>query len=305
MKLSLRSWSSVSSVLVIGAAVASASAAQSPPAARPAFEAASVKPNTSSSPLRTSTFFQRGGQLSITNHALRLLMAMAFRFDVNQMGARIVGLPRWGDTDPFDIQAAVPGNPSTEEKRSMLQALLADRFKLTVHRETRQLPVFGLVLASPGRPAAQLRPATDEATCEQRPLAAPPSAPAARTATDAAALALRDVPCGRITGGILGDDRSQAWAGGRRVSLAMFAGSLGELTPLERPVVIDRTGLDGLFDVTMVWNPQIQELSSNAADAPGLSFLQALREYLGLRLQPESGPVEVLVVDRVERPAPD
>jgi len=271
----------------------------------PAFEVATVKPNTGSSSVRTSTFFQRSSQLSIVNHQLRLLMAMAFRFDVNQMGTRIVGLPRWGDTDAFDIQAAVAGTPSTDDKRAMLQTLLADRFKLTFHRGTRQLPVFGLVLVSPGRHGPQLRPPTDEAACKQAAAATPTATPAARTPIEAALRAVGDLPCGRITGGILGDDRAQAWGGGRRVSLAMLAASLGELTPLDLATVFDRTGLDGLFDVAIVWNPQIQELSSNAADQTGLTFLQALREQLGLNLRRETGPVEVIVVDRVERPTAD
>jgi uncharacterized protein (TIGR03435 family) len=85
----------------------------------------------------------------------------------------------------------------------------------------------------------------------------------------------------------------------------MFAAALGEVTPLDLPIVVDHTGLDRLFDFAMVWNPQIQELAANAADQTGLTFVQALREQLGLRLQRENGPVEVLVVDRVERPTPD
>jgi uncharacterized protein (TIGR03435 family) len=89
------------------------------------------------------------------------------------------------------------------------------------------------------------------------------------------------------------------------VSLATFAAALGGITPLERPIVIDRTGLDGLFDFTMLWNPQIQELAADATDQTGVTFLQALREQLGLRLQRETGPVEVIVVDRVERPTAD
>ena len=288
----------------MGLAAIAAAVVGAPAAQPPAFEAASIKPNTSTVPPR-STFFQRSSQLSITNHPLRLLMAIAFRFDVNQMGTRIAGLPRWADTDGFDIQAAIAGTPSTDDKRAMLQTLLADRFKLTFHRETRQLPVFGLVLVSRGRQGPQLRPPTDEAACTQPPAATSPAAPATRTPIEAALRAVREVPCGRITGGILGDDRTQAWGGGRRVSLAMLAASLGELTPRDLATVFDRTGLNGLFDLAIVWNPQIQELSSNAADPGGLTFTQAMREQLGVRLQREMAPVEVIVVDRVERPTSD
>src|SRR5688572_2082212 len=160
--------------------------------APPAFEAASIKPSPRDAVTSTSTFFQRSSQLAILNHPLRLLMAIAFRFDVNQMGARIVGLPGWADTQGFDIQAAAAGTPTTEEKRLMLQALLAERFKLTFHRETRQLPLFGLALSNPGRPGGQLRPPTDEATCPQRPDGGASAEPAARTPLEAVAQLLRD-----------------------------------------------------------------------------------------------------------------
>jgi uncharacterized protein (TIGR03435 family) len=196
----------------------------------PVFEAASIKPSPRDSVTNTTTFFQRSSQLNILNHPLRLLMAIAFNFDVNQMGARIAGLPAWADSDGWDIQAAA-GTPSTTQKRLMLQALLAGRFKLTFHRETRQLPLFGLAASSPGRPGPELRPPTDEATCRLRPAAPSPAAPAARTPVEAVALELREGPCGRVLSGVLPSDRSQAFAGGRRVSMATFAASLGELTP--------------------------------------------------------------------------
>ena len=283
--------------LVVVAAIATATAQA------PAFEAASIKPTTRDNPTSTSTFFQRSSQLSIINHPLRLLMAIAFDFDVNEMNARIVGLPGWAETDGWDIQAAA-GTPSTTQKRVMLQALLAERFKLTYHRETRQLPVFALSLQNAGRTGPQLRPSSDEATCQPNPNAGA-TEPTWRTPLEAVAALLRNGPCGRVLGGVLPGDRTQAWAGGRRVSLATFAASLGEQTPLERPIVLDRTGLDGLFDIAMLWNPQIQELAANAGDQTGLTFVQALREHLGLSLRRETGPVEVIVVDRVEKPTTD
>ena len=270
----------------------------------PAFEAASIKPTTRDNPTSTSTFFQRSSQVSIINHPLRLLMAIAFSLDVNKARSLIVGLPGWADSDGYDVQAAMAGTPSTAEKRSMLQALLAERFKLTSHRETRQLPVFALALANPGRPGPQLRPPSDEATCQPNPNAGA-AEPTGRTPFESVAQLLRDAPCGRFLGGVLPGDRSQASAGGRRVTLAALAASLGEQTPLDLAVVLDRTGMDGVYDMAMIWNPQIQELAANAGDQTGLTFLQALREHLGLTLRRETGPVEVIVVDRVERPTTD
>jgi len=284
--------------ILVVAAVATATAQA------PAFDAASIKPSPRDAVTSTSTFFFRSQQLSIVNHPLRLLMAIAFNLDVNKARSLIVGLPGWADDEGWDIQAAAADAPSTQQKRVMLQALLAERFKLTYHRDTRQLPVFALSLQNAGRTGPQLRPPSDEATCKPNPNAGA-TEPTGRTPFESVAQILRDSPCGRVLGGVLPDDRSQAYAAGRRVSLATFAASLGEQTPLERPLVVDRTGLDGLFDIAMLWNPQIQELAANAGDQTGLTFVQALREHLGLRLQRENGPVEVLVVDRVEKPTTD
>jgi uncharacterized protein (TIGR03435 family) len=270
----------------------------------PAFEAASIKPSPRDAVTSTSTFFFRSPQLSIVNHPLRLLMAIAFNLDVNKAGSLIVGLPGWADNDGWDIQAVAAGAPSTQQKRAMLQTLLAERFRLTYHRETRQLPLFALSLQNAGRTGAQLRPPSDEATCKPNPNAGTME-PTGRTPFESVAQILRDSPCGRVLSGILPNDRSQAYAGGRRVTLATFAAALGEVTPLDRPIVLDRTGLDGLFDFVMLWNPQIQELAANPGDQTGLTFTQALREHLGLTLRRENGPVEVIVVDRVERPTTD
>jgi bla regulator protein blaR1 len=286
--------------LALALAITALAVAQAPPA----FEVASIKPSPRDSVTSTSTFFQRSNQLSISNHPLRLLMAIAFNFDVNQMNARIVGLPGWADSDGYDIHASTSGTPSTADKRLMLQALLAERFELTFHRETRQIGLFALALQTPGRPGAELRPPSDEATCKARPDGAP-AEPTARMPLEAVSQLLANAPCGRVLSGVLPNDRSQAWAGGRRVTLAMFAAALGEITPLDRPIVLDRTGLDGWYDFRMLWNPQIQELAANAADQTGLTFLQALREHLGLQLRRENGPVEVIVVDRVGRPTAD
>ena len=141
----------------------------------------------------------------------------------------------------------------------MLQALLADCFKLTVHRETRQLPVFGLVLARPGRPGAQLvlpptRPPANSVRWPHRRRTGRTNrhrGSGARAPRRAMRAHHR-----RNRGG-----RSQPGMGRRTAREPCDGGGFPwRATPLERPVVVDRTGLDGLFDVTMVWNPQIQEL---------------------------------------------
>jgi hypothetical protein len=79
----------------------------------------------------------------------------------------------------------------------------------------------------------------------------------------------------------------------------------GHLAIIERAFISDRTGPDGAFDFTIEWNPQIREVAAIPVDAPGLSFTRALRDHLGLRLQPAIGPVHVIVIDRIEHPNPD
>ena len=109
----------------------------------PSYDVASVKPNKSgSSSSSTST---RNGQLTATNVTLQSMIRNAYLLQDFQ----IVGGPSWVDSDRFDIMAKVEGQPVPPERRLMMQALLADRFKLVVHRDTREMPVYDLVLAKP------------------------------------------------------------------------------------------------------------------------------------------------------------
>jgi bla regulator protein blaR1 len=275
------------------------------------FEAVSIKPNKSlDGSGATSTMSLRGGHMAITNFSLRMFLGSAFNFDLNQAGRQILGLPGWGDSERFDMQAEAPGSPTVEQKRSMLLDLLGERFKLTFHHESRPLPIFVLVMTNPGKFGPQLHAHTDDAACQQSSMArgdaasaaTPPAESTPRSPAEAAALAVQTVPCGRVGGGLLQGQRDQAWAGGRRVTMEMLADSLGSLMPMDRLVRGDRTGLSGTFDFTMEWNPQIQDLASSPVDSPGTSFLQSLREQVGLKLDPQTGPVEVVVIDHVERP---
>ena len=84
--------------------------------------------------------------------------------------------------------------------------------------------------------------------------------------------------------------------------MQVIAESFGSLNPMPRPVR-DRTGIEGTFDFTVVWNPRIQDFSPDPQIEPGLSLLDALREQDGLKLEPQTGPVDVTVIDRAEHPA--
>jgi uncharacterized protein (TIGR03435 family) len=273
------------------------------------FDAASIKPSKSLDETGATIFMgQRGGHVAINNFSLRMLLGSALHFDLNTAKDSILGMPGWGDSERFDIVAEAPGDPSVEEKHLMLLSLLADRFKLVFHQETRQRPIFGLVAVKPGSPgnvAPQLRLHTDDTACQAfapgRAAAPSQTSSPARSPAAAAAAELEKRPCGRVFGGLLDDQRDQAWAGGRGVTMQAIVESFGSLNPMPRPVR-DRTGIEGTFDFTVVWNPRIQDFSPEPQSEPGLSLLDALREQDGLKLEPQTGPVDVMFVDHVEHP---
>jgi uncharacterized protein (TIGR03435 family) len=117
--------------------------------------------------------------------------------------------------------------------------------------------------------------------------------------------ALQEYPCGRVVGGLLPKEFNRFWSGGRRVTLATIAASLGDMDLFDRPI-LDRTNVRGTLDFTVVWNAPTQNLLSNVPnDTSKLSLIEALQEQLGLKLVPQTAPVDVLVIDHVERPTPD
>ena len=122
---------------------------QRPPAdSRPAFEVASIKRNNSG---RTDWSFgaEPGGRWSMVNRSISTLIREAYPTQETEL----FGAPAWVASDPYDVNAKGEGNPTGEEIRLMLQSLLAERFKLTVHYETREGPVFALVLARGDQPS--------------------------------------------------------------------------------------------------------------------------------------------------------
>jgi uncharacterized protein (TIGR03435 family) len=271
---------------------ATAPAAQAPLARadRPAFDVASVKPNRSGDN-RVLVRMQPGGLYTATNITLRGLMTAAYQLRPQQLS----GLPNWGDSDHFDVEAkAAGGNPERDQINLMVQSLLADRFKLALHHETRQLPIYALVLSKPGKTGAQLTPHSDDAKCIDPKAGPPPPAPGAG--------APLSVACG---GFAVMNISPTARMAGNKVTMEMLAASLSRT--LDR-IVVDRTGLTGVFDVTLEFAPQ-QALAGGppASDAstpdPPPSIFTAIQDQLGLKLESAAGPVDVLVIDHVEEPS--
>lgn len=178
----------------------------------------------------------------------------------------------------------------------MMQSLLVDRFKLAVHTETKEGPVFALVLSKPGKMGPQLQ--RDAEPCASAsPLqaagAARPAAPSSRPG-----LQLPEVPCGNIGP----FPTAVPWQGrlvGRDVTMGRIAGFL--------KTVLDRTGLAGTFDFNLEWllAPDPTQPPGSQPEDTGPTFLEALQQQLGLKLVPQTGPVDVLIIDHVEEPSPN
>jgi uncharacterized protein (TIGR03435 family) len=180
------------------------------------------------------------------------------------------------------------------QKQLMLQSLLQDRFKLVIHHETRQLPIYALVLAKAGKIGPQLIPHTDNANCVD---------PAAPTPNEAAGSSLP--LCGVFYISHIGNSTVSPEA--RNVTMEWFASNLSGLV---RRLVVDRTGLSGTYDLTLhytpdVGQPGVQPGNDAAASDPSAppSIFTALQEQLGLKLESQTGPVDVLIVDHAEEPS--
>jgi uncharacterized protein (TIGR03435 family) len=272
-------------------------AGQSPPASdgnRPAFEVASIKPNRSgdSRPL----IQLRAGRFVATGATARFLIQFAY----DAQDFQLSGGPSWINSNKYDIDAKEEDSIAKElqtltafqhmdQIRLMLQSLLADRFKLQVRRDTKDVAVYALVVAKNGPKLTQAA-VTPPATAAGNPQGPPPNGP-------------------RI--GITGN--GQVTATGVPVSLLaeILSHQLGRQ-------VADHTGLKGNYDFKLQWTPdENQPLSSpdgaptptpSSAPPPDSSvpsLSTALQEQLGLRLESQKGPVTVFVIDHVEEPSPN
>lgn len=195
-------------------------------------------------------------------------------------------LPGWAVTDRFKIDLKGPGNATKDRKRVTMQSLLADRFKLSVHFETREMPVFAIVPLTPGETGPKLQLHPEGVPCPTPPVEfGPEGIPAL---------------CG-IFGGGPGDGRVSV--GGRDVTMAQIANALTQQgSGVDRPI-LDQTGLTGKYDFVIVFTPSISQRYNDRWGGP--KFEQALRDQLGLKLQATWGPVDVLVIDHIESPTPN
>jgi uncharacterized protein (TIGR03435 family) len=258
-------------------------------AGRPEFEVASIKPNTGAGRGR-KLFIEPGGRLTVENLPLRFLI----RFAYNVKDFQISGGPAWMNSDPWDISAKAETERTPEQLRPLVQSLLASRFKLALHRETKELPIYqlaaargGLKLTSP-KQGSCITPDPDNPPRPPAPGEPPPRY------------------CGNVR---MGPGLIEAWGVSMERLLMALSDTLGR-------TVIDKTGFTGTFDVHLEFNPD--DTIADAADAivggrtvqppppadsATPSIFTALQEQLGLKMDSAKGPVEVLIIDHVERPS--
>jgi uncharacterized protein (TIGR03435 family) len=270
--------------------------------ATPIFEVVSIKPTKPDAPSSSNfpigpgdVYVRNGGFFSATGFPLSTYIAFAYKTIGNQAQYLLPQLPDWAKTERFDIQARAESDPGKEGMRLMMRSLLADRFKLAVHYEDREVPVLAFVLLKSGKAGPDLKPHLDTSPCptEQPSLSTP------------AIVGGAPVFCNGIyplPPSVAGRFRF----GGRNVTIGFIADTFSAGTNLGRPM-IDRTGLSGRFDFTLEWTQERRSAAQPGVDvqpdSQGPSFEGALREQLGIKLQAQKGPLSVLVVDHVERPS--
>ena len=280
----MRGWASWIIVLSVG--VTNAAAQQ----AAPSFEVASIKPNKSVSN-RTNLDLQPGGRFVATNVELRMLIGVAYGegygpLPLNRMVVNVRGFgggAGYDSNDRFDIVAKADGELTREQLPVALQQLLADRFKLVVHHETKESPIYQLILArTDGRLGPKLR--RSDVDCSDM------NAPAAKNDDGTSKCGFRRLP-GKASG---------------RATMADLATRLLNSAVDDHRPVEDRTGLRGTFEFDLEWTPTLP-VPADAPPAPpvdpnGPPLFTALREQLGLRLEPAKQAIDILVVDHAEHP---
>jgi uncharacterized protein (TIGR03435 family) len=250
----------------------------------PAFEVASIKVNASGS--ENFGFTARpGGVMVATNVSTRQIVTYSY----SMQNSRVEGGPDWLDTVRYDITAKASEAARPDQMLLMFRTLLADRFKLVMHTDARDTAIFALVQARPdGRLGPQLRASStvdcDAARAEQ-------ARGAAIAASDGRPICGGRTRAGLITAGA--------------VSMDELARNMSRMVGR---AIVNRTGLQGRYDFDLKFTPEGELTAAPAADRPPdapPSLFVALEEQLGLKLEPERAPVDVVVVDSIARPVED
>jgi len=255
----------------------------------PVFEVASIKPDKYSNRMFGFGWFSPS-RFTATGATVQRFIREAYGVE----GDQIAAAPHWLNSERYDVDAKIDGSLADElqkltfdqrmlEDQRMLQALLADRCKLTLHRETKELPLYALVIAKNGPKLQEAKPGD--------------TYPDGIKGIDG-----RGRP-----------DRMRIGRGlitGQGVSIALLVRMLSR-QQLGRPV-LDKTGLTGKYDFTLQWTPDVRQAptageqgtdNTPTPDSSGPSIFTSIQEQLGLRLESQKGPAEILFIDLVEKPS--
>jgi bla regulator protein blaR1 len=263
------------------------------------FEVASVRPSNPNAPTNINfdfdytDYFSYSGGLITANLPLLDYLIFAYKIPLTnetQAATLIAQLPKWAETEQFTIEARPQGTPTKDQLRLMMQSLLTDRFKLAVHTETRQLPIYALQLDKPATPGPQLKPHTTAPLCIADPSQPEPTR---QQIID------HHPSCGESFWGV----NNQMHIRLMDLTMAQIAMSLSPLAPfmggLDRRPVLDQTGLPGRYNLNFEF---LRDSPTPPPEASGPTFTQALKQQAGLKLVKQTGPVQILVIDHLERP---
>lgn len=279
-------FSSICVFLTLGFSQAGAQSPQAD-AAKPSFEVASIKPNHGDDGL--IRFMFRPDGLTASGMTVKVLIEFAY----NMKDFQVSGGPGWIESERFDVDAKMdeatmdalkklPLDQAVEQRRLMLQSLLADRFQLKVSRSSKELPIYALVVAKGG---PKLTQAADT-----------PAAGGSSGAPGPGKGRMRMSP-GELNADAIPMSNVADW----------LAREVGRK-------VVDKTGLEGRYVFNLHWTPEGPAGKTGFGDsgpgpAPpppdssGVSIFTALQEQLGLKLEPQKGPVETLIIDSIEKPS--
>jgi len=275
----------LSLVVAIVAAAGSVAPAQTPTRA---FETTSIKPNPPRDALPIAAM--RGDRFVAPNTTVRDLIRVANLVEEIQ----IDGGPGWIASERFAIEATAGPNVTAEDARAMVRAMLADRFKLKTHTEKRDLQGFNLIAVRGN--TSDRRPSGPECAPLRTPAGIPAPPPPPPPPGGAQVLPLTAGTALSKCGAALGP----FWFSARAISLEQFATLLART--IRRPVV-DRTNLMGPYDFDLTFQPESSTPSPIPAPADAPSIFTAVQEQLGLKLDPQRVPTDVIVIDSVERPS--
>ena len=299
-ELTMRTLTTAPAILLLCISIALAPLWSQTALEKPKFEVASIKPNGEVSGGTSIRGEPSGTRITMTRVTTKMVMTFAYRVRDFQ----VIGGPDWINVDHYDIQAKLensdtprpfkPPDPNVPDEMALcIQSLLEDRFQLKAHKESRDLPVYEFTATKGG---AKMTLAEDQSLPQPpKPGDLPPPRPEPGARPGRGGLFIQRTPAGftlKATG----------------VSLAQFISNISQL--VGRPVV-DKTDLKpGLYDIDLQWTdngpsgglplPPGAELA--AADTSGPSIFTALQEQLGLRLVSAKGPVNVIVIDSVQKP---